>query len=215
LNNIAEEYIEKSGCTNTFKNYTGFPCGVCISHGDNALVHGIPSNAKLQNGDMVSFDLGATFQGAIADSALTTIYGDPKSQKHLDIIQTTKECLENAIKAIVVGKRLGVIGNAIYKTATSKGYNVVERYGGHSICENVPHAEPFVPNRMLPSDGVRLQSNMTLAIEPLLVLGSPETFVSDDKWTVFTKGSLSCHVEHTIYIHEDSPVEIITKRDNE
>ena len=216
LDSIAEEFIRNNGCTPTFKNYHGFPNACCISHGDNALVHGIPKDVKLIDGDMVRFDLGTTYGDAIADSAITCIFGEPKSSRHVDIINVTKKCLDNAIKAIVPGKRLGVIGRAIYTTARDGGYKVIEQYGGHGIegvvnGVDVPHAAPFVSNKSTPEEGVRLRAGMSLAIEPLLTIGGTETTVDDDGWTVRTK-ELNAHFEHSIFIHEDGNVEITTDR---
>lgn len=219
LDKIAEEYIIENRCTPTFLRYKGFPNSVCISV-NNQLVHGIPTDYKLKEGDVVSFDLGATYNGSIGDTAITCVFGEPKSKEHIKGIEIANLCLSNAIAAISIGKRLGVIGNAIYKTARNNGFNVIEHYGGHGICSTknnigIPHASPFVSNKSKPDEGIRIVSGMTLAIEPLLIPFnySTETKVGADGWTVYTK-DVSFHTEHTIFINENG-VEIITRRENE
>ncbi len=210
LNSDAEEFIAKSGGLPTFKNYKGFPAGVCISV-NKQLVHGIPTDYKLQEGDLVSFDLGVTIDKAIADTALTCIYGQPKSDLHVRLIKATDDALMKGIQSIQVGKRLGCIGNAIYRHGKGEGFGVITQYGGHGLDWDKPHASPFVPNRSEVNEGIRIQSNMSIAIEPMFTIGPPTTRVSDDGWTVITH-DIGAHAEHTIFIHEDR-VEIITDRD--
>lgn len=211
LNVMAEDIIYSSGCTPTFKNYKGFPAGVCISV-NKQLVHGIPTNYILQSGDVVSFDLGATYEGAIADSALTCIYGEPKSLEHVKLIKATEESLMRGIAAIEIGNRLGCIGNAIAKCAKSYGYNVIYKYGGHGLTWNNPHCAPFVSNKSELNEGIRIKPGLTIAVEPMLVENDINTYVDKDGWTVWCKGGMSAHFEHTLYIHENN-VEIITKRE--
>ena len=214
LDKLAEEFIRDNNCKPTFLGYKNFPASVCISI-NNQLVHGVPTDRVLENGDLVSFDLGATYKGSIGDTAITCIYGEPKSRAHIKLIEATKEALQKAIEAVQVGKRIGVIGNAIWKSVGGK-YGVVVRYGGHGIGidkdkNGIPHAPPFISNRSTPEDGIRIQENMSIAIEPLLVIGNnTDTEVGDDGWTVYTK-NISAHEEHTIFIHKDS-IEIITAR---
>jgi len=215
LDKLAETYIRDNGCTPTFLMYKGFPNSVCVST-NRQLVHGIPTNYHLQEGDIVSFDLGATYQGAIGDSAITMIYGQPKSERHLRLIEATQEALMRSIQTIEVGKRLGAIGNAIYKCAKGHGLSVVEKYGGHGIDTapdgtGIPHAAPFVPNKSNANEGIRAQVGMILAIEPLFVLGhSNRTITDNDGWTV-SCDDLCSHHEHTVFIHEDR-IEILTDR---
>ena len=217
LDKLAETYIRDNGCTPTFLMYKGFPNSVCISV-NRQLVHGIPTDYHLQEGDKISVDLGATYQGAIGDSAITMIYGQPKSERHVRLIEATQEALMRSIQTIEVGKRLGSIGNAIYKCAKGYGLSVVEKYGGHGIDTapdgtGIPHAAPFVPNKSNINEGIRAQVGMVLAIEPLFVLGSSNRTVTDeDGWTVVCD-DLCSHHEHTVFIHEDR-VEIITDRTN-
>lgn len=211
---FAEDQIIKQDCSCTFKNYKGFPAAVCISV-NKQLVHGIPTDYKLQDGDVVSLDFGATYKGAIADSAITCIYGTPKLKEHETILVATQQSLYAGINAVKVGSRIGSIGNAIYKYSRDKGFRVIENYGGHSLDENTPHAPPFIANKALPSEGIRIQPGLTIAIEPMLVPyhSSIKTRVGGDGWTVYTD-EIGAHFEHTLFVHEDR-VEVITIRDNE
>ena len=217
LNTLAEEYIIQAGGTPTFKNYKGFPAGVCISV-NKQLVHGIPTNYLLKEGDVVSFDLGATFQGAIADSAITCIYGNPKSDNHVKLIEANYQCLIKGIESIKIGARLGVIGQAISRHAKNCGFGLITQYGGHGISitkegVGIPHAPPFVANKSTTNEGIRIQPGLVIAIEPMLVIGSPETRTLSDGWTVMTE-DISCHAEHSIFVHEDH-VEIMTYRNDD
>jgi methionyl aminopeptidase len=216
LDKITEELIISNGCTPTFKFYRGFPASVCISV-NYQLVHGIPTDYKLQEGDLVSFDLGTTYEGAIADTAVTCIYGDPKLERHVQLIKDTNEALKKAISVVEVGKKIGVIGYTIHKYAKSKGYNVIEAYGGHAIDMTddgvgIPHAPPFIANKSDLTTGIRIQPGLVIAIEPMLGVGSNKTRLDSDGWTVYTE-EIFCHVEHTIYVHKDR-VEVITEHEN-
>jgi methionyl aminopeptidase len=216
LNEIAENYITQNDCSCTFKNYKGFPCGVCISVDNNKqhqLVHGIPTDYVLREHDIVKFDLGATYKGAIADSAITCIYGESKSEKHIELIKDTRDALLKGIESIKIGNHIGCIGNAIYKYGRAKNYGVILNYGGHGISWSVPHSQPFIANKANATDGIRVQKGLTVALEPMFCLGGTKTWVGDDKWTVNCE-SITAHFEHTVYIHEDK-VEIITLRENE
>lgn len=213
LSKIAENIILEGGCTPTFKGYKGFPEACCISV-NHELVHGIPKDYYLQSGDVVSFDLGATFEGAIADSAVTCIWGDSKSEDHVKLIDSTHLSLMEAIKKIKVDQRLGIIGETISKIGKSNNFSVVSAYGGHGLNWNTPHASPFISNKGNSSEGFRFQKGMTFAIEPLFVIGNDNsTKTESDGWTVSTN-NISCHFEHSVYIHEDN-VEIITQRSDE
>src|SRR5271157_268447 len=208
LNILAEQFILNNDCELTFKNYKGFPAGICISV-DKQLVHGIPTDYHLQDGDLVSFDLGATYKGAIADSALTCIYGIPKSEDHVRLVRATEESLIKGIAAIKVGNRLGCIGNAISKCAKGYGYGIITKYGGHGLEWNEPHVAPFINNKSTVNEGIRIQSGLSIAIEPLLVMGnSTETYLEKDKWGVLCD-NVCCHFEHSVYIHDDY-VEVVT-----
>lgn len=209
LNEVAENHITKNGGIPTFKGYKGFPAGVCISV-NKELVHGIPKDYVLNDGDIVSFDLGVTIDGAIADTAITCIFGEPKHERHVRMVQATEQCLMEGIAAIQVGKHLGVIGQAIYRHAKVTGFNIINNYGGHGLDWNIPHAPPFVENKSDENKGIRIQPGLAIAIEPMLVLGSTTTTTLPDGWTVVTP-DLGAHFEHSVYVHEDH-VEIITDR---
>jgi methionyl aminopeptidase len=205
----ALKQIKAADCVSTFKGYKGFPGEICLSV-NKQLVHGIPSNYILQEGDVVKFDLGATYQGAIADAAATAIYGEPKSPKHVELIAVCKESLNQAINAIKINKQLGCIGYAIHKYVTSKSnFGLIVNYGGHGIDENIPHAPPFIANKSKVTEGARIQEGLTIAIEPMLVIGDNRTRISNDGWTVVTS-DIGAHFEHSIYVGADK-VHVVTE----
>lgn len=201
LEEIAIKKFEEFGCSATFYNYKGFPGQVCLSV-NRALVHGVPSKYKLQEGDIVKFDLGATYEGAIADAASTTIYGKPKSFQHMELVKSCKESLNNAIKAVAIDKRMGCIGSAIHHTVKKTRFGLVTKYGGHGLEYNTPHSEPFVPNKSQPNEGLRIQEGMTFCIEPMLTIGDNRTTLASDGWTVMTS-DIGVHEEHTIFVGSD------------
>lgn len=205
------EIMDKFGCIATFfhyqpANHTPFPGAICFSV-NRELVHGIPKDEPVQEGDVVKVDLGATYQGAIADAAITVIIGEgaPETRKCLE---TCQAALEAGIAAIKAEAHLGVIGSAIYRAVRHTKFGLITNYGGHGLDWNKPHAPPFVANRDESKNGIRLQPGMTLAIEPMLTLGEPVTRVGADGWTVSTPG-LGFHFERTIYLGQDG-VEVIT-----
>lgn len=208
LEQIAVDEIVSFGCTPTFQGYNGFPGAICLSV-NKQLVHGIPTSYILQEGDVVKFDVGATYEGVIADAAATAIYGEPKSSLHTELIRICKGALEAAIGVVQVGKQIGCIGNAIHKYVSSKScFNVVTRYGGHGIDENTPHAPPFVANKAKTNEGIRIQPGLTIAIEPMVVIGGTTTRVASDGWTVLTS-DIGAHFEASIYVDSDK-VQILT-----
>jgi len=216
LDKIAEEFILSQGCVPTFLGYKNFPNSVCMSLDNeqaHGLVHGIPTDYRLQEGDLISFDTGASYEGTIGDTALTTIYGETKSEAHVKLIQDTKKALTLGIQEIKIGQRIGAIGNAIYKFLSSKGYSVITNYGGHSMTYNTPHSFPFVANKSEMNNGIMMQKGMVLCIEPMAVLGSiNKTYIGKDNWSVYAENTCA-HEEHTIYVHEDK-IEIITGRND-
>lgn len=208
LQEEAEMILKKHQCIATFEGYKGFPGKLCLSV-NRELVHGIPHDYLIQPGDVVKVDVGATYNGAIADAAITAIYGEAKSKQHIELIDICEKSLLEAIGQIQVGKQIGCIGNAIYKYVTSKSrFGVVTEYGGHGINEGKPHSPPFVANKSQSNVGIRIQPGMTLAIEPMISVGDPKTKVLSDGWTVVTE-NINAHFEHTIFVHE-SVTEIIT-----
>ncbi|SDF50897.1 type I methionyl aminopeptidase [Sporolituus thermophilus] len=208
LDRIAEEYIKSCGATPAFKGYHGFPGNICTSVNEE-VVHGIPGLRKLKNGDNVSIDIGAVINGYYGDAAITVPVGevDAEVQKLLDV---TEEALYKGIEQAVVGNRLSDISHAIQKHAEAHGYGVVRDYVGHGIGRNM-HEDPQIPNYGPPGRGPRLKAGMTLAIEPMVNMGTHEVKALDDGWTVVTLDRKpSAHFEHTVAILPDGP-EILTK----
>jgi len=212
LEKIALDQIKQCDCVPTFLNYEGFPSAICVA-ANKQLVHGPVTDYVLQEGDVISIDLGATFEGAIADAARTWIYGEPKNKKHINLLKVGREALAAGQNAVKIGSRLGAIGNAIYKIVTKNGFGVIQEYGGHGIDYYTPHADPFVCNKQSPQSGVRIAAGMSIAIEPMLVLGEARATESTDGWTVCTP-SIGCHFENSVTIMEDG-VHIITEIPNE
>ena len=212
LEDIALKQMKLSGCTPTFLNYNGFPSAICVA-ANKQLVHGPVTDYVLQEGDVISVDVGATFEGAIGDAARTWIYGEPKNKKHIALLKAGREALAAGQAAAKIGNRLGAIGNAIYRVGTKAGLGVIQDYGGHGIDYDKPHSDPFVANKQSAKSGVRIAAGMSIAIEPMLVLGEAKTIEDDDGWTVRTP-SVGCHFENSVTIMEDG-VHIITEIPNE
>ena len=204
LDRIAENYIRSQGAVPNFKGYQGYPATACISI-NNEVIHGIPSaKRKLTEGDIVSVDLGAMFEGYNGDNAATFACGDvsPEAKRLMD---TTRESLYEGIKAACVGGRIGDIGSAVQRYVEDRGFSVVRQFVGHGIGAKL-HEAPEVPNFGTPGRGIRLLPGMTLAIEPMVNVGGSEVKTLPDGWTVLTRdGSLSAHFEHTIVITPDGP----------
>lgn len=208
LDRIAEEYIKSCGATPAFKGYHGFPGNICSSVNEE-VVHGIPGLKKLKNGDTVSIDIGAVINGYYGDAAITIPIGEIDAQVQ-QLLDVTEQSLYKGIEQAVVGNRLSDISHAVQKHAEGFGYGVVRDYVGHGIGRNM-HEDPQVPNYGPPGRGPRLKSGMTLAIEPMINMGTHEVKTLDDGWTVITSdGKRSAHFEHTITITPDGP-EILTK----
>lgn len=205
----AIKQMKAVNCTPTFQGYKGFPGAICLSV-NKQLVHGIPTSYILKEGDVVKFDLGATYQGAIADAAATAIYGKPKSPQHTELLEVCKGALDHAIKSIQIGKQLGCIGYAIHKYVTSRSrFALITNYGGHGIDEDTPHASPFVANKAKQNEGPRIQEGLTIAIEPMLVIGDNGTKISSDGWTVLTS-DVGVHFEHSIFVDADK-IHVLTE----
>jgi methionyl aminopeptidase len=205
LDDAAEEFIRgHEGATPSFKGLYGFPKTLCTSI-DNEIVHGIPSSRRvLAEGSIVSVDVGVYLEGLHADSATTIPVGSirPETERLLEV---TRQCLEAGIAAARVGNHVGDIGHAVQRVAEGAGYGVVRELVGHGIGARF-HEEPQVPNYGAPKRGPRLLEGMTLAIEPMITMGSPATKTLNDKWTVVTAdGTLSAHFEHTVAITANGP----------
>ncbi|WP_026389224.1 type I methionyl aminopeptidase [[Acholeplasma] multilocale] len=209
LDKAFEEFITSKGCTSNFKGYGGFPKTICISINDQ-LVHGIPANRVIEDGDIVSIDTGCVFEGWHADSAFTKICGVQKDEKHGILLEVTEKSLELAIEQIKPGVRLGTIGATIQQFVESFGFSVPRDYTGHGI-GTAMHEDPFIPNYGTPDTGMRLQAGMTIAIEPMVQMGTHKTKTAADKWTVYSADhSMAAHFEHTILV-TDSGSEVLTR----
>jgi methionyl aminopeptidase len=217
LDTVAEQVIRAEGATPSFKGYgrntsTPFPSSICASLNEE-IVHGIPStNRVLREGDLLSLDFGAIWEGFHADSAVTVFVGGKAPTAEAErLVRTTEEALAQAIEAVRPGGRLSDIGHAIESVATPAGFGIVREYGGHGIGRSL-HEDPFIHNFGKPGRGPGLRPGLVVAIEPMLNLGAEETRLLDDGWTVVTKdGSLSAHFEHTVAVTEDGN-EVLTAR---
>jgi methionyl aminopeptidase len=203
LDNIAYKQITSMGSRPTFKGYRGFPASICTSVNEE-IVHGIPGNRVLKDGDIIKMDVGATIDGFIGDAAVSVAVGKV-AQEAIDLMEATRRSLEEGIKAAQPGNRIGDIGAAVQTYAESRGYGVVREFVGHGVGRFL-HEDPQVPNYGQSGKGQLLRPGMCIAIEPMLNIGDWHTRILDDQWTVVTAdGSLSAHFEHTIAITEDGP----------
>jgi len=208
LDRIAEDFILKSGAQPAFKGYHGFPASICASVNEQ-VVHGIPGLKNLENGDIISIDIGAVINGYFGDSAVTLPVGDIRAEA-VNLLKVTEKSLFLGIEQASAGNRLSDISNAVQTFVEANGYSVVRDYVGHGIGSHM-HEEPQVPNFGKPGRGPRLKPGMTLAIEPMVNLGTHEVMTLTDNWTVVTRDKkLSAHFEHTIAVTEGEP-EILTK----
>lgn len=204
LDQLTEKLIRKHDCIPAFKGYRNYPACLCISVNEQ-IVHGIPGNRKLQNGDIVSLDLGVKCDGFYGDAAITVPVGEvsPESQKLIDI---TKEALYLGIEKARAGNRLSDISHAIQTWVEKHGFSVVRDFVGHGIGKNL-HEEPQIPNFGKPGFGPRLRKGMVLALEPMVNAGGHEIKILDDGWTAVTAdGSRSAHFEHSVAVTEDGPL---------
>jgi methionyl aminopeptidase len=207
LDQVAEDYILSKGGRPAFKGYRGFPATLCISINEE-VVHGIPGQRRLKEGDIVSIDVGVNFGGYFGDSAITLPVGevDPESKRLLDV---TKKALTIGIEKAKIGNRLFDISYAIQRWVESRGFSVVRDFVGHGIGKDL-HEEPQIPNFGSPHQGPRLEKGMVFALEPMVNEGTYEVRVLSDGWTVVTAdGKRSAHFEHTISITDDG-VEILS-----
>lgn len=208
LDELAETFIRDHGGIPAFKGYRRFPNTLCASV-NHEVVHGIPSNRELKEGDIVGLDLGAIVQGFYGDGAVTVpvgaVSGDVKT-----LLKVTEEAMQKGIDQARVGNRLSDIGHTIQSYVEAHGFSVVRDFVGHGIGRQL-HEDPQVPNYGRPGQGSRLQFGMVLAIEPMVNVGGPQVKVLDDQWTAVTKdGSLSAHFEHTVAIQPEGPPTVLT-----
>jgi methionyl aminopeptidase len=208
LDRLADEHIAAKGGVPTSKGYKGFPAALCISP-NSMVVHGIPSDYRAQDGDLISVDLGVTLKGLVADSAVTLPVGEitAEAQRLLDVCQ---EALAAGIAEAQIENRLSDISHAVQVVVEEAGFSVVRSLVGHGVGRSY-HEDPHIPNFGQPGRGPLLSEGMTLAIEPMITAGRPEVYVHDDEWSISTEdGSLAAHFEHTVAITAEGP-QILTE----
>jgi len=203
LDALAEEYILSQGGAPTFKGYRGYPAATCLSPND-MIVHGIPGNYELQEGDILSADVGVTLEGFVADSAYTFPVGEiPEETERL--LETCKSALDAAIEQCRDGHRLSDVSHAVQVVAEGAGFSVVRELSGHGIGRSM-HEDPQILNYGAPGRGPVLAEGMTLAIEPMITAGGPDISVHDDRWSISTTdGALAAHFEHTVAVTVKGP----------
>lgn len=213
LDRLIREHIERSGAKPSFLGYGGFPASACISINDE-VIHGIPSKKRiLREGDIVKVDVGAFYRGFHGDAARTIPVGKV-SDEALKLIEVTRKSFFDGVNALRAGGRIGDVGSAIQTTVESNGYSVVKKYIGHGVGHEL-HESPDVPNFGTAGRGVRLCAGMTLAIEPMVNIGSSEVYELPDGWTVKTSdASLSAHYENTVALTSEGAM-ILTLIDKE
>jgi methionyl aminopeptidase len=210
LDQEAERIIRAAGAYPTFKGYHGYPASICASVNDE-VVHGIPGDRKLKEGDIIGIDCGATYQGYVGDSAVTVPVGVVGEELE-KLLEVTRQSLYQAIEQCQVGNRLGDVCHAVQAYVEPRGYSVVQNYCGHGIGRAM-HEDPQVPNYGEPGKGLVLREGLVLAIEPMINLGRHHTKQLKDGWTVVTvDGRPSAHFEHTVAITQEGP-QILTLPD--
>ena len=203
LNEVAEEVLAKRGARSNFLNYHGFPAVICTSPND-MIVHGIPGDYRLVEGDIISIDCGAIVEGYHGDAAYTAGVGEI-SDVARRLIEVTERSMWAGIDQLVIGHRLHEVGRAVQKVAEAAGFSVVREYVGHAIGTEM-HESPQVPNYWPGTPGPTLKEGMVFAIEPMVNVGSYDTYVLEDGWGVMTQdGQLSAHFEHTIAVTAAGP----------
>ena len=208
LDSIAEDYILSQDAELGFKGLYGYPSTICISVEDE-VVHGLPSDSKLSEGQIVGIDVGSIYKGYYGDHAKSFAVGEISKEKQ-NLLKVTKECLIKGIEKAIPGNRIGDIGNAVQSWAESNGYGVVRELVGHGIGAKL-HEEPQIPNYGKSGTGPLIDVGMCFAIEPMINMGTKDVYTKKDGWTICTKDGLpSAHFEHTITITDNGP-EILTQ----
>lgn len=203
LDELAEEFIRARGGIPTFKGYRGFPGSICASPND-MVVHGIPGFTRLKEGDILGIDVGVTFEGFIADAAVTAAVGEV-SEEARSLMTATRESLMLGVQQCVPGKRIGDIGHAVQTHVEARGYSVVRSLVGHGVGRQM-HEDPQIPNFGVAGHGARITEGMVFAIEPMVNAGGLEVEVGADTWSIYTEdGALSAHFEHTVAVTSDGP----------
>ncbi|HTZ10833.1 MAG TPA: type I methionyl aminopeptidase [Candidatus Margulisiibacteriota bacterium] len=208
IDKIAEELISKEGALPAFKGYRGFPATICASINEE-IVHGIPDQRKLEDGDIISLDIGINYQGYFSDTAITLAVGKVSSAKK-KLIEVTRKSLEEGIRQARAGNHLSDISYSIQNFVERNGFSVVREFVGHGIGAKL-HEEPEIPNYGKAHEGPKLQAGMVLAIEPMVNMGSWESEILDNGWTAVTKDRLpSAHFEHTVAVTDKGAL-VLTK----
>ncbi len=203
LDELAADMIRDGGCTPSFLGYHGYPATICTSP-NNVIVHGIPDEYALKEGDLLSVDVGVIFEGYHGDAARTFPIGQV-SEESERLVRVTEEAMMAGIAQVEAGARVGSISAAVQKVAEGGGFSVVREYVGHGIGEQM-HEEPQIPNFGEPGKGLRLKEGMALCIEPMVNIGGWRTELLEDGWTVVTAdGGLSAHFENTVAITDEGP----------
>lgn len=209
LDRLAEKFIRSKGATPSCKGYEGYPATLCVSVNEE-VVHGIPSNRKLKNGDIVSIDICACYKGYHGDSAWSYAVGNINDDKKY-LLEHTEKALFEGLKMVKPGNRIGDVSNAIETYATNHKLGVVKELVGHGVGSKV-HEEPDIPNYGRKGTGPLLKAGMVIAVEPMLNMGTAEVFMLDDDWTIVTGDDLpSAHYEHTVLVTKEGYT-ILTKR---
>ena len=204
MNSVAEEYIRDHGAVPTFLGFPNpyggpFPASICTSVND-VVVHGVPNDTPLEEGDIVSVDCGTLLNGFNGDSCYTFCVGEVADEVKA-LLQRTKEALYKGIEAALPGKRIGDIGASVQEHCTSAGYGVVREFVGHGIGKEM-HEDPQVPNYGRRGNGPMIKNGLCIAIEPMITLGNPSVYMMPDRWTIKTRdGKVAAHFEHTIAVH--------------
>jgi methionyl aminopeptidase len=208
LDRIAEDFIREHGGVPTSKGYRGFPAATCIS--PNAMVvHGIPGSHRVEEGDLISVDVGITLDGLVADSAYTFAVGDVDAESQR-LLEVGTAALQAGIDQARAGNRIGDISHAVQQVVEAGGFSVVRSLVGHGVGRSY-HEEPQIPNFGEPGRGPLLQSGMTLAIEPMITAGGPDVYLHDDEWSISTvDGSMAAHFEHTVAVGDNGPPRVLT-----
>jgi len=203
LDEAAEKFIRSQGATPSFKGYRGFPGSICASP-NSMVVHGIPDDYECKRGDVLSIDIGVTYEGWVADAAVTVPIG-PISTEAKNLLEVTRNSLFDGVEQMVAGNHLGDVSNAIQRSVESNGLSVIRTLVGHGIGREM-HEEPQVPNFGEAGRGPELEIGTVLAIEPMVNAGGPLVRMGDDGWTVITKDRrYAAHFEHTVAMTPDGP----------
>ena len=212
LDRLAEAFIREHAGVPTFLGYRGFPASICASPND-MVVHGIPGQLTVAEGDLLSLDVGVTLDGYVADSAVSLPIGTVGAET-VRLMDVTRESLEAGLAECRTGRRLGDVSHAVQEVVEAAGFNVVRSLVGHGVGRTM-HEDPQIPNFGDPSRGPRLEEGMVFAIEPRVNAGGHEVYVADDGWSIHTSdGSLSAHFEHTVAVTKAGP-KVLTRRRTE